>query len=223
MAAGRPQGPVDPSVLSSVEIALRPVRRPGPAELIWCWRWEIGIPAAIAGLAWLIAAGPAGIPGLISAAGAGLAAGIALLCWPSTRRWITSRLWCIVTPHRIRTGCVYAWVQTRDGQLPIVIRTTPEPYGERVRLWLRPGITAADLSAASDTLAVACWAAAVRVIPDRRLAHRVTLEVIRNTAEERTGLTPDVWPAADRVEDGGLGDPGERDIVWPRREATGPF
>ncbi len=47
----------------------------------------------------------AGLTGLCVAAGAGLAASTGLLCWPPTRHWVISRLRCITTPHRIRTGC----------------------------------------------------------------------------------------------------------------------
>jgi hypothetical protein len=41
MAAGRPHGPNDPSLMSSLETAVTEVRRPGPAELTWNWRWEL--------------------------------------------------------------------------------------------------------------------------------------------------------------------------------------
>jgi len=51
MASGRPQRPNDPSVISSLEAAVREIRRPGPLELVWNWRWELGILAAGAGLA----------------------------------------------------------------------------------------------------------------------------------------------------------------------------
>lgn len=69
----------------------------------------------------------------------------------------------LITPHRVRAGCVNAWVQTRTGKLPFILATTPMADGERVRLWLRAGLTAADLHAARDVLAAACWATEVRV------------------------------------------------------------
>lgn len=43
MASGRPQRPNDPSVISSLEAAVREIRRPGPLELVWNWRWELGL------------------------------------------------------------------------------------------------------------------------------------------------------------------------------------
>ena len=86
-AAGRPRRQNDPSVMSSLESAVREIRRPGPIESCWNWRWELGIVLTIAGLAGLIAASY-GFTGLVAAAGAGLAASSALLCWPPARRRI---------------------------------------------------------------------------------------------------------------------------------------
>lgn len=215
MAAGRPRGPNDPSLISSLETAVREVRRPGPVELAWNWRWELGLLAALGTLAALIAIS-IGLDGLAVTAGAGLAAcAAALLCWPSARQWIIASAWCVITPHRVRAGCVNAWVQTRSGRLPIILAATPAGYGEQVRLWLRAGITAADLHAARDVLAAACWAREVEVIPSPRHAHLVTLEVIRTGHPERLRPTAQGWPDSRRVADESLGDAEERDTrAW---------
>lgn len=208
MASGRPRRPNDPSVMSSLETALRGVRRPGPLEFCWHWRWEFGILTLTAGLAATVAAN-LGLIWLAAIAGAGLAALGALLRWPPARDRIVARIWCIVTPHRIRTGCVNAWVQSRSGRLPFVLYTVPTEYGQRVQLWCRAGITAADLFAARHVLAAACWAAEVRVIPSVRHAHLVALEVIRNPTPERSGPALDTWPFSRRVEADGHDDPEE--------------
>ena len=165
MASGRPQGRNDPSLISSLETAVRQVRRPGPIGLAWNWRVELAITAAIAGVSW-----------------------------------------CVITPHRVRAGCVNAWVQTRSGRLPIIWSATPTEYGERLRLWCPAGITADDLIGASEVLAAACWAAEVRVMTDARHAHLVTLAVIRNSHPERTGPTPHGWPHPRRAADDAAGD-----------------
>jgi hypothetical protein len=219
MASGRPRRPNDPSVMSSLESAVREIRRPGPLESCWNWRWELGIAFTIAGLAGLIGAS-FGLIGLAVAAGAGLAASSALLCWPPARRRIVAGAWCIITPHRVRVGCVNAWVQTRRGRLPIVMYTVPAGYGERVQLWCRAGITAADLFAARQVLAAACWATQVRVIPSVQHAHLVTLEVIRNQYPERTRPTPDGWPYSWHVEAGATDDPEEPATAGVWREPT---
>jgi hypothetical protein len=215
MAAGRPRGPNDPSLISSLEVAVRKVRRPGPAELAWNWRWELGILAALAGTCWLIAS-DFGLSGLAAVTGAGLAAGAALLYLPPARRWLTARAWCLLTPHRIRRGCVNAWVQTRNGRLPVVLSARPAPYGERVRLWLRAGLTAGDLHAASEVLAAACWAMEVRVVRSARYAHLVTLEIVRNRDQERARLTLQAAPDPLRGADEDLADAEEPDTSrWP--------
>jgi hypothetical protein len=215
MAGGRPRGPNDPSILASVETALRAVRRPGPAELAWNWRWELGILAILTGSLALIAS-DFGLRGLIAATGAGLAACAALLCSPSARRRLVARAWCVITPHRVRKGCAHAWVQTRSGRLPVVVSATPAAYGERVRLWLRAGLTAADLEGASDVLAAACWATAVRVVRNSSYAHLVTLEVIRGSHEERERVPPQASSDPRRLTDADASDAGERRAPrWP--------
>jgi hypothetical protein len=159
MAFGRPRRPNDPNVMSSLESAVREIRRPGPLESCWNWRWEPGILAITAGLSGLIAAS-LGLIGLAAAAWAGGGGGCALACCAERRRRIVGHAWCIITPHRVR-----------------VMYTVPTDYGERVQLWCRAGITAADLFAAQPVPAAACWATEVRVIPSVRYAHLVTLEV----------------------------------------------
>jgi len=216
MAAGRPHGPDDPSLISSLETAVREVRRPGPLEAAWNWRWELGLLATLGTLSALIAIS-IGLNGLAVTAGAGLAVSAALLCWPPARQWIVAWAWCVITPHRVRAGCVNSWVQTRSGRLPIILATAPRGYGEQVRLWLRAGLTAADLYAAREVLAAACWATEVRVFPSVRHAHLVTLEVVRTPYPERVRPPVRPWPDPDRVVDNGLGDADEQDAPpWPR-------
>ena len=120
-----------------------------------------------------------GLAWLIGLAATALALLIAALCWPAARRRLIARVWCVVTPHRVRTGCAHAWVQTRDGRLPVVLYTAPAEFGERVMLWCRAGITAGDLEGARDILRAACWASDVRVVVNDRRSHIVVLEVIR--------------------------------------------
>ena len=85
MAFGRPHRPNDPSVVSSLEAAVREIRRPGPLELLWNWRWELGILIAGAGLSALVA-GSFGLIGLAATAWAGLAIGCgSAACWGNSR------------------------------------------------------------------------------------------------------------------------------------------
>jgi len=124
MASGRPRQPNDPSIMASVETAMSTVARPGLIARTWHWRYELGL---IAGLV----LGTVGIgitlgPGwLIAVAAATMAILAAALIWPPSRQRIIARAWCVITPHRVRTGCAHAWIQTRDGRLPVVLYTVP--------------------------------------------------------------------------------------------------
>jgi hypothetical protein len=140
--------------------------RPNPFLLGWRWRYEIGVVAVAA----VLARGPGPLWTVLFGA-ALAAAGVT----PYGRR----RFWCVVTPHRVRTGCKHAWVHSRTGRIPMVLRTRPVPDGEQLLLLLRPGTSADDLIDAAPVLATACWARSVRVEPDKTRAHLVWLTVAR--------------------------------------------
>jgi hypothetical protein len=208
VAAGRPRRPNDPSVMSSVEHALSSVARPGILELGWNWRYELGLSAGLAAVA-LASGYVLGAAWLIAIAGTGLAALVAGLAWPTSRRRLIRRVWCVITPHRVRTGCRHAWVQTRDGRLPVILYTTPAAFGERVTLWCRAGITRGDLEAARDVLRAACWASDVRVAASPRYAHVVVLDVIRHVPPGPPDQGTPAWPYLDHGGETEGADPGE--------------
>ena len=116
--------------------------------------------------------------------------------WPRGRRLLIKRAWCVITPHRLRTGCAHAWIQSRRGQLPIILFTTPQPFGERVTLWCVAGTSAADLIAARDVLIAACWAADIQIIRSRQHAHVVIVDVVRRPPDRPPAPEPDrlSWP-----------------------------
>jgi hypothetical protein len=182
-----------------LETAVSSTVRPGIFGLLWHWRYEItigiGLPGAAVAIGYTL-----GIGWLIGIAALGFALLTAALFWPPSRAGLVARAWCVITPHRIRTGCKHAWVQTRDGRLPVVLYTKPTDFGEQVLLWCRAGITAEDLEAARDIISTACWARDVRVITSDRGRHLVVLEVIRRGAAEQLAQTgtasPDtpIWP-----------------------------
>ena len=215
MASGRPHRPNDPSVMASVEAALSSVARPGVLGRLWHWRYEAGLLCGLAavmlasgymlGAGWLIAIMTAGL-GLLAAG----------LSWPASRQRLIARAWCVITPHRVRTGCVHAWVQSRDGRLPVVLYTTQAEFGERVVLWCRAGITAADLIAARDILRSACWAGDVRVVASARYPHIVVLEVVRRGPMGQSETVIEGWPYQ--------GEPDAADAEEPAlHSGAGPF
>ena len=154
---------------------LRPVKRPNVFVLIWRWRWELmlglGLPAetavliTIVGWAWTLA-----IFGTII---------VTLTAWPAARHWLIAHVHCIITAHRIRTGCAQAWIQTRYGRLPIILLTTPQPHGERVHIWCPAGIRLEDFQDARDILRSACWATDLHITRSSRYSHMVVLDVLR--------------------------------------------
>jgi hypothetical protein len=155
---------------------LTPLARPNVFVLIWRWRWEL---AALLGI-------PTGIAVLVSTFGLmwGLAViGItaATLALPDVRNALAAHIRCIITAHRVRTGCAQAWIQTRTGKLPIIILTSQQPYGERVYIWCRAGICLDDFEAARDILRSACWARELYITSSARYSHIVILDVIRFT------------------------------------------
>jgi hypothetical protein len=206
VASGRPRRPNDPSIMASVEAAVSSVARPGPLGRLWHWRYELALVAGLP-LTALAIGYTLGLGWLIALAATALAGMAAVLAWRPARQWLIARAWCVITPHRVRTGCVHAWVQTRDGRLPTILYTAPAEFGERVLLWCRAGITAGDFEGARDILRAACWASDVRVVVNDRRSHIVVLEVIRRLPAGRPAegdqATPG-WPyLTDRAEPDG--------------------
>jgi hypothetical protein len=192
MAGGRPRQSTDPNVLASVEKALSSVTRPNPVVAGWRWRYELALMLALAAVTFAIvqALGAVWLAVIVATAAATLA------LWPGGRRLLIRRAWCVITPHRLRTGCAHSWIQSRYGKLPIILLTTAQPFGERVLLWCVAGISAGDLRGAKDALTAACWATDLRITASERHAHLVIVDVIRHCPPEPPGPEPErlTWP-----------------------------
>jgi hypothetical protein len=167
-------------LLAGLERGLTPVTRPGPLVFTWRWRYELalifGVPAAVIALIRLD-----GWEWTVIETGL-----LAMICWgwPEVRWWITAHARCVVTAHRVRTGCAQAWIHTRYGKIPVVLCIRPRPFGEQAYLWCRAGTSVEDFEFARDLLRAACWADDVRVARSRRYAHIVILDVIRGRTDE---------------------------------------
>jgi hypothetical protein len=162
---------------AGLEYALSTVAKPNPLVLAWRWRYELGGAAAITVVA-LVATAAIGLVWTIAAAAA---LAIAIAAIPESRRIATARAWSVITQHRVRTGCAQAWIHSRTGRLPFIVLTTCEPFGERVRVWCRAGVSAADFEAARHMLASACWAQDVLVATSAKYSQLVILDVIRRS------------------------------------------
>jgi hypothetical protein len=157
---------------------MTPLARPGMFVVVYRWRYEIAfIVIATGGFATMVSwVGLART--LLGLAGLPLMAGLTATR-PAARRWVAARLWCVITPHRVRTCFAQAWINNRAGQIPAVVRTTAQPFGERVAVWCRSGTSFEDIESARDLLAAACWSVDVVVTRSSQFAHLVYLDVIR--------------------------------------------
>jgi hypothetical protein len=86
-----------------------------------------------------------------------------------SRRFVTAWSWCLVVRHRLRL-CFATLVRSqvrvtggRPAALPLLLWARPTLAGERVWLWLRPGLALEDLEGKAGLIAVACIAKQVRI------------------------------------------------------------
>jgi hypothetical protein len=149
--------------------------KPSWFTIAWRWRYElILVPAfAVAGFqAWhrLRLLGSIGILlGLI----------LVIVTTGPLRRFAVARFWCLVTPHRLRTGCTQARIYTRHGKLPAILWTRPIPAGERLWVWCRAGTYPEQFEQYRENLRAALFARDIRVERSKRFSHVVTVDVIR--------------------------------------------
>jgi hypothetical protein len=132
-------------------------------RVLWWWSFEISaLAAVVVAVRTLIEATS---PWLALAAVLTVAA-LSGLVHP-VRRFLVAWAWCLVVRHRLRlcfAGIVRGSGGVRPGSLPLVLWAKPTTAGERVWLWLRPGLELADLNGKTGRIAVACWAKDVRVV-----------------------------------------------------------
>ena len=103
----------------------------------------------------------------------------------------TRPCWCLVTRHRIRTCFSEFIITNRTGSLPLILWARPTPVGERVWIWLRPGLSLDDLHDRLDKIAVTCWAtAALAEAASRSNAAFVRLDIKRRDVLTGTITSP---------------------------------
>jgi hypothetical protein len=131
------------------------------------------------------------------------AATAAIVGVPAAIKPVRTRLhqvtWCLVTRHRIRTCFSEFIIANRTGSLPLILWARPTPAGERVWIWLRPGLSLADLQGQLDMIAVACWATAALA----EAASRSNAAFIRMDIKRRDVLTGTITsPLLDMIKSG---------------------
>ncbi|GAA4565019.1 hypothetical protein GCM10023176_12170 [Micromonospora coerulea] len=82
---------------------------------------------------------------------------------PACRRAVVAWTWCLVVRHRLRVCFAQFIIANQSGSLPLILWARPTPVGERVWVYLRPGLSLADLEGRLDRIAVACHASTALV------------------------------------------------------------
>lgn len=179
-----------------VLIVIWPVLR-----IIWWWLPEIGVGlAGVYGWTWLMTSTPLWLALLLVTVGFGTPA-----AFRRARFWVMAPFYCLLVRHRLRT-CFAAFLATnREGTLPLILLARPTPAGERVWIWLRPGLSIRTLEQDDQLhkLATACWGNDVRVAPaSNRYAAFIRVDILRRDPLTGTVLSnlPSAVPA-DHIDD----------------------
>jgi hypothetical protein len=166
-------------------------------RMLWWWTTEI-ILGLVAVYGWVILASYTPLwlrlPIVLT-----IAAAITLV--PIIRNGMLAAYFCIAVRHRLRVCFSQFIIRNRSGSLPLILLARPTPVGERVWIFLRPGLSEDDLNGQLDRLAVACWAKSVTVVRPGDNAAFVRIDIKRREvlthliASPLTGLVdPSVPP-----------------------------
>jgi hypothetical protein len=178
------------------------VAAPNPLVIAWRWRYEIALLAGLsAGLTAAISSFSA-VPTILAM----IVIALTVLCWRPARRFAFDRAWCIITPHRVRTGCAEGLIYSSRGNIPIILWTRHQAFGERVLLWCRAGTSVDDFVSARAVLTAACWAQDVAIYFDIDHTQLVTLDVIRRPPADLTSDFEEHYPYS----------PSDESRAWPR-------
>ncbi len=144
------------AVVTSLIVLAWPVLR-----VLWHWVAEISLGAILL----------AGYLALVQVVSYPLALAILALCvaapllLPFTRSTLVPWIWCAIWRHRLRLSFDAFIKSNAYGSVPFILIARPTPAGGRIWVWLRPGLSLADLEARRDKLAVACWAKDIQLAP----------------------------------------------------------
>jgi hypothetical protein len=150
-------------------------------RVIWWWAIEI---TALTGLigGWIELASHTAL--IVRLPIVAAIAGIPVAIRP-VRRCIAAVAWCLITRHRIRSCFSEFIITNRYGSLPLMLWAQPTPVGERVWVWLRPGLALDDIQERLDLIAVACWGSAATA----EAASRTNSALLRLDIKRRDALT----------------------------------
>lgn len=130
---------------------------------------------------------------------------------PFLRRRTLAVMWCVISRHRLRMSFAAFIRGNREGTLPFILWAHPTPVGERVTVWLRPGLSLAELDNRGDQLAVACWAKDVTVTA----ASRTYASLVRFDIKRHNTLTEVINSPLSAVPDVSNGESDQVDTIEP--------
>jgi hypothetical protein len=151
LLAGALIGLITATVAASI-VAAWPVIR-----VLWWWLPELSLSGSLI-TGWLeLASHTDLIVRLVAVTGiVGIPAAVS-----PVRRRLYALAWCQISRHRIRTCFNEFIITNRTGSLPLILGARPTPAGERLWVFLRPGLSLADIQERADKLAAGCWASSV--------------------------------------------------------------
>jgi hypothetical protein len=123
-------------------------------RLLWWWTPEIGAGMALV-YGWIALANAT--PALLTLAVMAPLVGIPVAV-PAIRRRVTAIGWCFIVRHRLRVCFSQSIIANKSGSLPLILWARPTPVGERVWVYLRPGLSLKKLQDRLDEIAVTCHA-----------------------------------------------------------------
>jgi hypothetical protein len=156
-------------------VAVWPVLR-----VLWHWAAEITATLLVVSVGTVLSSRFTPVVPLLLCGGVA----VVIVAMPGLRCWVRSWAWCAIVRHRLRLSFA-AFIRSHNrlhgrGAAPLILLARPTPAGERVWVWLRAGLDLAELEANVAKLAVACWAADVRVTgTSERHAALVHVDVTR--------------------------------------------
>lgn len=164
-------------------IAFRPHRTWPVQLLLLLWRWAVEL-VLLSVLLLLVVkihhvTGWSGLWSLLAAVGVLVWLSGVLYVIPATRLLLPGVFWCLVTRHRLRTFFLQGRVFNLSWRLPWILFVRPTPVGERVWVWLVPGLSVDDFSGSVEKLTAATWARTVRIERSRSVGALLRVDVVR--------------------------------------------
>jgi hypothetical protein len=151
LIAGAFAGLIIAAIVSSI-VAAWPVIR-----VIWWWLPELSLTGGLI-VGWTELASHTGL--VVRLIAVTVLVGVPAAVGPA-RRCLYALAWCQISRHRIRTCFNEFIITNRTGTLPLILGARPTPAGERLWVFLRPGLSIDDIQDRADKLAAGCWASTV--------------------------------------------------------------